>query len=141
MPIAPSLAFASVAIAGQLVGSFAWLAVSAEDAPDLIAVAPVDKGEVDRAKLGAALAMAAPLALLLPIAIALRTPLGAIVTLAMTAGGGALAGWIELKLGKPADRAAPSIAAVPARSSPASLTLLVTIVLGGIAAVAVYFIG
>ena len=140
LPIAPSLAFISVAIAGQLVGSFAWLAVSAEDAPDLIAVAPVDKAEVDRVKLGAALAMATPLAVLLPIAIALRTPIGAIITLAMTAGGGALAGWIELKLGKPAERKSFN------RRRPGSfvtriLTLLVTILLGGIAAVAVYFVG
>ena len=32
-PIAPSMAFLSVMIAGQLVGSFAWLAVAAEDTP------------------------------------------------------------------------------------------------------------
>ena len=140
LPLGPSLAFVSVAVAGQLVGSFAWLAVSAEDAPDLIAVAPVAKAEVDRVKLGAALAMAAPIALLLPIAIALQSPLGALVTLAMTAGGGAAAGLIELKLGKPAERKSFN------RRRPGSfvtrvLTLIVTIVLGGVAAVAVYFIG
>lgn len=140
IPLAPGLAFVSVAVAGQLVGSFAWLAVAAEDAPDLIAVAPVDKAEVNRVKLGAALAMAAPLAVLLPIAIATETLLGALVTLAMTALGGIGAGLIELKLGKPAERKTFN------RRRPGSfvtrvVTLLMTVVLGGIAGVLVYLLG
>ena len=140
LPLAPSLAFISVTIAGQLVGSFAWLALSAEDAPDLIAVAPVDKAVVDRIKLGAAMAMAAPIAVLLPIAIAVRTPLGALVTLALTAAGGAAAGMIELKLGKPAERKTFN------RRRPGSfvtrvLTLIATVALGMVAGVAVYLIG
>ena len=62
--IAPALGFTSVLIATQLTGSFAWLAVSGEDAPDLIKVSPIPKGEIDLAKLMAALAMAAPLGLI-----------------------------------------------------------------------------
>lgn len=140
IPVAPSLAFISVAIAGQLVGSFAWLAVSAEDAPDLITVAPIDKAEVERVKLGAAMVMASPLALLLPIAIATETLLGALLTLVLSALGGAAAGMIELKLGKPAERKTFN------RRRPGSLTtrvltLIVTIALGVIAGAAVYFIG
>ncbi len=106
LPMAPGLAFASVLIAGQLVGSFAWLTVSAEDAPDLIAVAPVTKNAIDRVKLMAAFAMAAPMGVILPVAIAFQTLPGALVTLACTAIAGAAAGFIELKLGKPGQRAA-----------------------------------
>ncbi|MBY8828451.1 putative ABC exporter domain-containing protein [Hephaestia sp. CMS5P-6] len=140
LPLAPGLAFFSVTIAGQLVGSFAWLAVSAEDAPDLITVAPVDKAEIDRAKLGAAMAIAAPIALLVPIAIATISPIAALIAILFTAAGGAAAGMIELKLGKPAPRSNFN------RQRPGSfvtrlLTLMVTIVLGAISGIAVYFVG
>lgn len=140
IPLAPGLAFLSVTIAGQLVGSFAWLAVSAEDAPDLITVAPVDKAEVDRAKLGAAMAIAAPVAILVPIAIAVTSPLGALIAIVFTAAGGAAAGFIELKLGKPAPRSSFN------RQRPGSfvtriLTLLASFALGAIAGVLVYFVG
>ena len=106
VPVLASVGFVSVVIAGQLAGSFAWLTVSAEDAPDLIAVAPVARSEVDRAKLIAALVMAAPFAVILPVAIARLNPLGALLTLVMTAAGGAGAALVELKLGKPGQRAA-----------------------------------
>ena len=106
VPLAPSLAFTSVLIAGQLVGSLAWLTVSAEDSPDLLRVAPVDKETVDSAKLGAALAMAAPVALLLPLgmAIVLREPLAALVTLVFTVIGGSVTGYLEVSFAKPAPR-------------------------------------
>lgn len=140
MPIAPGLAFASVLLAGQLVGSFAWLTVSAEDAPDLLAVAPVAKGAIDRVKLLAAFAMAAPFALILPIAIALRSPLGALVTLACTAIGGGVSGYIELKLGKPGQRGA--FARRRSGSMVAGiLSVLVAMIFGGIAALSVYLLG
>jgi len=140
VPMAPGLAFASVLLAGQLVGSFAWLTVSAEDAPDLIAVAPVSKATIDRAKLMAAFAMAAPMGLILPIAIALQSPLGALVTLACTAIGGAAAGYIELKLGKPAQRSAFA----KRRSGSivgGIMSIIVTAIFGGLAATSVYLIG
>lgn len=104
IPLAPALAFASVAVIGQLTSSFAWLAISAEDSPDLIAVAPVEKEQIDIAKLMAALAMAAPLGIILPIAVATQTLAGAAATVLLTAITGALAGLIELKFGKPAPR-------------------------------------
>jgi ABC-2 type transport system permease protein len=139
-PLAPALAFASVLLAGQLVGSFTWLTVSAEDAPDLLAVAPVAKAAVDRVKLMAALAMAAPLAVILPIAIALQTPIGALATLVFTAIGGGLAGLVELKLGKPGQRS--SFARRRSGSVVSSiLTILIAIVFGGAAGLAVFFIG
>jgi len=45
---------AFAAIGASLAASLAWITVSAEDAPDLIAAAPVDRGKVDRGKLIAA---------------------------------------------------------------------------------------
>jgi ABC-2 type transport system permease protein len=39
--------------AGQLAGGLAWLAISGEDAPDLVASAPVQGGQVLRAKIEA----------------------------------------------------------------------------------------
>ena len=139
LPIPATLASGSVLIASQLVGSFAWLAVSAEDAPDLLMVAPVAKAEIDIAKLLAAFAMAVPFAILLPIAIALQTPLGAAITLVMTALGGAAAGYVELKLGKPGQR---STFAKRRQGGVVAgiLSLLIAVVFGGGAAVAVLFV-
>ncbi len=105
IPFASSLAFASVIIAGQVVSSLAWLTVSAEDSPDLIKVAPVEKEEVDTAKLTAAMTMAAPLFLLLPIAIATETIPGALVALGFTALAGWLTGLLEVNYAVPAPRA------------------------------------
>ena len=41
--------------AGQLAGGLAWLAISGEDAPDLVATAPVSPRQVTRAKIEAAM--------------------------------------------------------------------------------------
>lgn len=105
IPLAPGLAFASVLVVGQLVGSLAFLTIAAEDTPDLISVAPVSRERINRAKLIAALAMAAPLAIILPVAVGLQSPVGGGITLAMTGLAGIAAGVIELALGKPTPRA------------------------------------
>lgn len=44
-----------VMTAGQLAGGLAWLAVSGEDAPDLVATAPISKAQLIRAKIEAVL--------------------------------------------------------------------------------------
>jgi ABC-2 type transport system permease protein len=44
-----------VMAAGQLAGGLAWLAISGEDAPDLVATAPVPRGHIVRAKIEAVL--------------------------------------------------------------------------------------
>jgi ABC-2 type transport system permease protein len=103
-PLLPALAFFGVLIAGQLAGSLAWLTVSAEDSPDLIAVAPVETQAAARAKLAAALLIAAPFAVVLPLAIALVSPRAAIIALAMTAAAALAAGLVELKFQRPAPR-------------------------------------
>ena len=64
VPTAFALVPTIVVIAAQVAGSIAWLTVSGEDAPELIATAPVSPAAVDRAKLSAvALPMLAILAL------------------------------------------------------------------------------
>ncbi len=103
-PLLPALAFFGVMIAGQLAGSLAWLTVSAEDSPDLLVVAPVEKKLAERAKLAAALLIAAPFAVVLPLAIALYSPRAALITLAMTIAAALAAGLVELTFQRPAPR-------------------------------------
>lgn len=139
IPIGPSLAFVSVIVAGQVVSSLAWLAAAAEDSPDLITVAPVTKDDVDSAKLLAALAMSAPVVLLLPIVIAFETIPGALVTIAITALGGWLTGYLEVSNATPAPRSTFQ------RKSQGSFVMaifniVISAFLGAIAGVAVYFL-
>lgn len=101
----PALAAVGVIAAGQLCGSLSWLTISAEDAPDLLAVAPVDPWRLKRMKLAAAMILVAPVAAIIPAVIAFRgAPLAAVIAFAGTLVAGAGAGWIELLLGKPAKR-------------------------------------
>ncbi len=63
-----------VMAAGQLAGGLAWLTISGEDAPDLVATAPIRRATAMRAKVEAVLvAVAVPLAL--PMALLLATSL------------------------------------------------------------------
>jgi ABC-2 type transport system permease protein len=76
--IAPVLVMA----AGQLAGGLAWLAISGEDAPELVATAPVARGLVMQAKIEAVI-----IAVCLPImpfvlALAFVSPRIALITLA-----------------------------------------------------------
>ena len=77
------LAAAGVFVGGALASSLAWLVIAAEDAPDLIASAPVPAGQVLIAKLGAALVP--PLLLVLAVAalVVVRQPLAAALMLPM----------------------------------------------------------
>jgi len=59
-------------LAGALAGSLIWITVSAEDAPDLIASAPVHVRAVDRAKLFAAIAPVLALMVLPLLALSAR---------------------------------------------------------------------
>jgi ABC-2 type transport system permease protein len=68
-----------VMAAGQLAGGLAWLAISGEDAPELVATAPLTGGDILRAKvaavMGSILLVFAPFVL----ALALVAPLFALV--------------------------------------------------------------
>lgn len=85
--VAVMLAPVVVMAAGQLAGGLAWLAVSGEDAPELLATAPVTFGAAIRAKIEAvSLAVAIPIAPLVA-AFAVADPWAAVVAV----GGVALA--------------------------------------------------
>ena len=84
IPITPQ-AFVGVLtlLSSTLAASLVWITVSAEDAPDLIASAPVSSAMVDRAKLIAALA---------PVLALMAIPLGALLLRDLAAGLWATAG-------------------------------------------------
>ncbi len=67
--------------AGQLAGGLAWLAISGEDAPDLVATAPVSARTILIAKIEAILSVIAIILLPLVLAISLASPVLALVTM------------------------------------------------------------
>jgi ABC-2 type transport system permease protein len=71
-----------VMAAGQLAGGLAWLAISGEDAPDLVSTAPIDWSAVLRAKIeaviGSVVIVVGPLAL----AVGIISPWAGAVTIA-----------------------------------------------------------
>ena len=69
-----------VMAAGQLAGGLAWLAISGEDAPDLIASAPVSARQVLRAKIEAVLGGIALAFAPFVLALAFAAPFGAFVS-------------------------------------------------------------
>ena len=69
-----------VMAAGQLAGGLAWLAISGEDSPDLVASAPVPSGFVVRAKIEAVLGVIAVIFAPLVAALAVASPWHALVT-------------------------------------------------------------
>ena len=69
-----------VMAAGQLAGGLAWLAISGEDAPDLVASAPVPSGFIVRAKIEAVLGVIAMVFAPLVAALAIASPWHALVT-------------------------------------------------------------
>ncbi|MGQ0455501.1 MAG: permease [Hyphomicrobium sp.] len=81
---------------GQLAGGLAWLAISGEDAPDLMASAPLTSRIVLRAKIEAVLAAIAVAAAPLIFAMAYISPYGAIITLAGVSAASASAVAIQL---------------------------------------------
>ena len=101
-----TLTLAVVFVAGQLAGSLAWITICAEDAPDLLACAPVDGARVRWAKLAAAMI---PIAVLLgPILLALAwfSPWVGLCAAAGASGSAVSAGLINLWFEKPAQRRA-----------------------------------
>src|SRR5690606_30426582 len=70
-----------VMAAGQLAGGLAWLAISGEDAPELVATAPVTLGWIMRAKIEAVLLAVAVVFAPFAIAFALVAPHAALVTM------------------------------------------------------------
>ena len=71
-----------VMAAGQLAGGLAWLAISGEDAPDLVASAPVPGNYIVRAKIEAVLGVIAVIFAPLVAVLAIVSPWHALVTIA-----------------------------------------------------------
>jgi ABC-2 type transport system permease protein len=78
---------------GQLAGGLAWLAISGEDAPDLVATAPVSAGQIQRAKVEAVMGAIGLVFLPFVAAVALISVWHAMVTVAgiVAASGAAIA--------------------------------------------------
>jgi ABC-2 type transport system permease protein len=68
-----------VMAAGQLAGGLAWLAISGEDAPDLVATAPVPASRIVRAKIEAVMGAIALVFLPFILAVGLLSPFHALV--------------------------------------------------------------
>ena len=69
-----------VMAAGQLAGGLAWLSISGEDAPDLVATAPIPRAYVLRAKVEAVIVIIAAIFAPLVVVIAIVSPWHAAVT-------------------------------------------------------------
>jgi ABC-2 type transport system permease protein len=81
--LAPVRAASIVFLAGDLAGSLAWITISAEDAPDLIASAPIAMKTILRAKIAAAV---------LPVALALAVPCAFVIVQSPLSGTAAFVG-------------------------------------------------
>jgi ABC-2 type transport system permease protein len=104
-PGAPvTLTLAIVFVAGQLAGSLAWITISAEDAPELLACAPVDGSRVRWSKLAAALVPIAVLLGPLLLALAWFSPWVGLCAALGASGSAVSAGLINLWFEKPATR-------------------------------------
>ena len=100
------LAAAGVFLGGTLASSLAWLVLCAEDAPDLIAAAPLRPGVATRAKLAAALTPPMLLVLGLALIVVMRSPLAAAVMLPMALVAGLASAAMQAWTQPPARRSA-----------------------------------
>jgi ABC-2 type transport system permease protein len=109
---------ALVVIAAQLAGALSWIALSAEDAPDFLATAPLLRATIDRAKITA---IAQPVALILALpltALAFASPWAGLCALLFGAGAIASAALVNLWRQAPSRRGLCS-AVMHSRSSSA----------------------
>jgi ABC-2 type transport system permease protein len=91
---------------GQLAGSLAWIAISAEDAPELIACSPIGPGAARRAKLAAALTPVALMVAPVLVGLAWLSPWAALVATVSTAVSAISAALLNLWFEKPTPRSA-----------------------------------
>ena len=101
-----ALAGAVTFMAGQVAGSLAWITISAEDAPELLACAPVDGALVRRAKLAATMVPVAALLVLPLIALLWIKPWVGVCASVGVVASAASAGLVNLWFEKPAPRKA-----------------------------------
>ena len=100
----PGIGAALTFLCGSLTASLAWVIISAEDAPDLLAAAPCSMATIRRAKL-VAVAMPAPVLMALPLLWMLtRNPLAALLMCFTVAGSVTTSALIAMWCGRPAVR-------------------------------------
>jgi ABC-2 type transport system permease protein len=101
-----TLTMAVVFVAGQVAGSLAWITICAEDAPELLACAPVDGGRARWAKIWAAMIPVAVMIAPFLVVLAWFAPWTGICAAAGAAASAISAGLINLWFEKPASRKA-----------------------------------
>ena len=128
----PAIAFVAVFVTTQLTGDLAWLVISGEDTPDLLAVAPIGKQTIGRAKLVVAVLLAAPLLAMIALGIAIRAPLLVAFVVPLGLAGSAAAAGIQLRLERPTPRKAFGRRTQGASIVANLLVMLVALTLGGV---------
>jgi ABC-2 type transport system permease protein len=101
-----TLTLAVVFVAGQLAGSLAWITICAEDAPDLLACAPIDGSRARWAKLWAAMVPVGVLLTPFLLVLTWLMPWSGLCAALGAAGSAISAGMINLWFEKPASRKA-----------------------------------
>jgi len=93
-------------MANQLAGSLAWMTISAEDAPDLLASSPAPRARLQRVKLLAAVGTVMAFVALAAIPLAVVAPYQGAVVLAGCGGAAVSAGLVNLWWQRPGKRSA-----------------------------------
>ena len=104
LPLALALTPAIVVIAAQVAASLAWIAVSGEDAPELIASAPIGPSAADLAKLSAIAVPVVAIAGLPAAGLAFSSPSAALIAFAFAAAASASTTCLNLWHPMPASR-------------------------------------
>jgi ABC-2 type transport system permease protein len=138
--VLPAMAFVGVFVTTQLTGDLAWLVISGEDTPDLLAVAPIAKAMIGRTKAIVAMTMAAPLLAAVAVGIGSRAPVLVLVVLPIGLAGSAAAASIQLRLERPSPRKAFGRRTRGASIAANLLVLLVALMLGGVSASASWWL-
>ncbi len=136
----PGATFLSVFGSAKLIGDITGLAITGEDAPDLLAVSPRTPKQILHWKLLAVLIMGGPLMIIIPLLLIIKSPSAAMITLLFTLLAATITAAIELKFSKSATRR--KFAGRRSGSTLANvLNLFVSFVMGGLGAFVVSLLG
>jgi ABC-2 type transport system permease protein len=134
--VIPGAAFLSVFGSGKLIGDITGIAITGEDTPDLLVVAPRTAKQILRLKLLAVIIIGGPLMMIIPLLLITKSPSAALITLAFTLPAAMITAAIELKFSKTTTRR--KFSGRKAGSTLANLlNLFVSFFMGGVAAVVV----
>ncbi len=134
--VIPGAAFLSVFGSGKLIGDITGIAITGEDTPDLLVVAPRTAKQILRLKLLAVVIIGGPLMMIIPLLLVTKSPIAALITLAFTVPAAMITAAIELRFSKTATRR--KFTGRKAGSTLANLlNLFVSFFMGGVAAMVV----